>query len=306
MESNHRRRLLVKLIATLTVLGCLVFLLTRRDRTDVVQDVAPTETGELNQEQENAASSVRESSMEEVLDLARKSLEAMQTTLVDYTARFVKQERNENTGVLNPKSEIELKIQTRFRNESNDAPMRIYLKFLSPEDKAGREVIWGADLYNGKMAVHETTMLLSWKTLWLDPTGIIAMTGQKHPIYEIGLIRLVEKLIERGKKDLNNPDVTVTITSGYEFDGVACDLIQAQRSRPGTGKDNFRLAEIIYDPQRMLVLSYRSFGWPKEGSPDVISELPLLESYQYRSLRTNVGLTEADFDVSNEAYAYPK
>lgn len=244
----------------------------------------------------------RPSSIKDVLALATEARKAMETSLSDYTARFVKQERGEDRQ-LGEKSEISLKIQTRLRNDSNDAPMRIYLRFASPKSNAGREVIWGQDIYDGQMAVHETSMLLSWKTLWLDPTGIIAMTGQKYPVYEIGLVKLVEKLLERGRADLGNPDVSVTITRDHEFDTANCELIRVTRTTPGDGEDDFSLAEIIYDPERLLILSYRSFGWPEDGNGD--TETPLLESYEYRDLKVNVGLTKKDFDVTNSEYGYP-
>jgi hypothetical protein len=275
---------------------------TMRGTSEVRQDVSPTVTSVDSVDQSDELPRTRESSIADVLELAHRALASMEETLDDYTARFVKQERLDS-GVLSEKTEMDVKIQTRLRNESNDAPMRIYLKFLAPEATKGREVIWGKDLYDEKMAVHETTMLLSWKTLWLDPTGMLAMAGQRYPIYEIGVTGLVEKLIERGKKDLNNPDVTVTITRDHEYDGQMCELIQARRARPGGGEDDFSLAEIIYDPERLLILSYQSFGWPDKDSAD--AEVPLLEFYQYRNLQTNVGLTEKDFDVTIESYGFP-
>lgn len=279
--------------------------MTLRSAPDVKQDIAPTETLIAGTDATGEASPTRASSMEEVISLAQKSLASMESSLDDYSARFVKQEVD-SSGKLNERTEMDVKIQTRLRNDSNDAPMRIYLKFRSPESTAGREVIWGADLNGGKMAVHETTMLLSWKTIWLDPTGPLAMAGQRFPIYEIGLTRLVEKLIERGMRDIDNPDVSVTLTRDHEFDGRECELIQATRSKPGGGDDDFALAEVIYDPERLLILSYQSFGWPDPaGGTSDNSQLPLLESYQYRDLQTNVGLTDLDFDVTNPEYGFP-
>ncbi|OYP36689.1 DUF1571 domain-containing protein [Rhodopirellula sp. MGV] len=294
------RRIPIAIGVILVLIGGVAFAV--RSGPDVKQDIAPTAPppkAEL-QSDDDANSQTRESSMRDVLDLAERALDKMDTSLNDYTATFVKQQRDD-AGKLSERNEMEVKIHTRHRNESNDAPMRIYIKFKAPEGIAGREVIWGKDLNDGLMAVHETSMLLSWKTIWLDPTGMLAMQGQKFPIYEIGLSRLTEQLLERGKKDLDNPDVSVTITKDHEYYGRNCELIQATRSKPGGGKDDFSLAEIIFDPEELLVLSYRSFGWPeKEGG-----ELPLLESYEYRDLKTNVGLTDSDFDVTNEAYQFP-
>ncbi|TWT93286.1 DUF1571 domain-containing protein [Stieleria varia] len=251
------------------------------------------------------SAAVAQSSIADVLQLAADAKTTMSTNLHDYTARFVKQERSDD-GVLGELNEMELKIQTRMRNDSDDAPMRIYLKFISPQSAAGREVMWCKDKYDGQMAVHETAFLLNLKTIWLEPTGIIAMTGQKFPIYEIGLVRLVEQLIERGQKDLDNPDVSVVMSKGHEFDGIQAELIRVRRSKPSGDKDDFKLAEIVFDRERMLILSYRSFGWPEQADADVPdSELPLLESYAYHDIKTNVGLTDDDFDVNNEAYGFP-
>lgn len=306
------------IVSPVLVIALVAVASAMRNTPEVVQDVAPTITADIGtaagglagdadldagtEMPGEATSLTRQSSIEEVLKLADEALLSIQGSLVDYTARFIKQERNPS-GQLNEKSEMDVKIQTRHRNESNDAPMRIYLKFHAPEATVGREVIWGKDLYDGQMAVHEVTVLLSWKTLWLDPTGMLAMAGQRYPIYEIGVTGLVEKLIQRGKKDLNNPDVTVTITREYDYDDRKCELIQAKRAKPGGGEDDFSLAEIVYDPERLLILSYRSFGWPANGATD--EPLPLVESYEYRNLKTNVGLTDLDFDVTNAAYTFP-
>lgn len=238
--------------------------------------------------------------MAKVLDMARAAREHMATSLDDYTARFVKQEVDAS-GKLAEESEMVMKVQTRLRNESDDAPMRVYLKFNSPESVAGREVIWAADLHDGQMAVHETTFLLNLKTIWLDPNGVIAMQGQRYPISEIGLVKLVEKLIERGQEDIDDPDVTVSLTEGHSIGDTATQLIQVRRAKPSEREDDFSLAEISIDPERQLILQFRSFGWPEsEGA-----EPPLIESYTYHDVKTNVGLSEQDFDPTNSEYGFP-
>lgn len=248
----------------------------------------------------DSSESVRELSMKEVLQMARAARRHLAHSLNDYTARFVKQEVGTN-GVLGPETEMRIKVQTRLRGNSENAPMRVYLRFTAPESVNGREVLWGEDLYDGKMAVREAGLLLSLKTFWLDPKGIIAMQGQRYPISEIGLVRLVEQLIERGEKDQDNPDVRVSLTENHRFDELDTQLIRVHRSRPSGQSDDFSLAEIIIDPERQLVLSFRSFGWPaKAGEP-----APLLESYRYHNVKTNVGLSDADFDVRNPSYNFP-
>jgi len=297
-KPSRGQRIVFSLLILFLATGA--FFSIRSNSFDVRQDISPTRTVADVDPVDPAAARTRSSSIAEVIELARATLDSMQDSLNDYTARFIKQERD-IAGNLSEKTEMEVKIRSRLRNENNDAPMHIYLKFLAPKTVAGREVIWGKDLYDGQMAVHDTSLMLSWKTLWLEPTGMLAMTGQRYPIYEIGLTRLVEKLIERGRKDIDNPDVHVTITRDYPYDGRMTELIQAERSKPGGGEDDFSLAEIVYDAERKLVLSYRAFGWPEIAG----GELPLLESYEYHDVQTNVGLTEEAFDTTNKSYGFP-
>lgn len=238
--------------------------------------------------------------MADVLEMARRARAAMAENLDDYTARFVKQEVD-HRGVLGEQTEMLIKEQTRLRGDREDAPLRVYLKFLAPQSLHGREVIWGEDLYDGRLAVHEVGLLLSLKTIWLDPNGIFAMQGQRYPISEIGLVRLVEKLIERGEQDRDSPDVRVTLHTDHRLGDLATQLIQVRRTRPGGRQDDFSRAEIVIDPQRQLILRYRAFGWPEAADQPP----PLQESYTYYDVQTNVGLTEADFDVNNPQYGFP-
>ena len=80
----------------------------------------------------------------------------------------------------------------------------------------------------------------------------------------------------------------------------------APEEKPTDDEDDFKLAEVVFDRERMLILSYRSFGWPEDPAADVPDgELPLLESYAYENIKTNVGLTDRDFDVKNDGYSFP-
>jgi hypothetical protein len=237
--------------------------------------------------------------MEDVLELAARGRRHMSEFLDDYVCLFVKQDRDPR-GILNPQSEAILKVQTKLRGDTEDAPLRIYMKFLAPEAKKGREVIWGQDLFNGKMCAHEVG-LLGFKRLYLDPTGFLAMQGERNPITKAGMVNLIEDLMQKGEKLKGNPDVTVESTDNHLLDGVNTQLIQITVAKPQGGEDDFSFAELAIDRERWLMLMYRSYGWPdKEGD-----ERPLIESYHYRDVRANVGLTDKDFDPANPEYNYP-
>ncbi|MEM6473909.1 MAG: DUF1571 domain-containing protein, partial [Planctomycetota bacterium] len=86
-----------------------------------------------------------------------------------------------------------------------------------------------------------------------------------------------------------------------EWNGVASELIRVKRAKPNDNPDDYSLVEIVFDPERLLILSYRSFGWPEKADGPLL----LQESYEYQDLETNVGLTDLDFDVENSSYAFP-
>ena len=239
--------------------------------------------------------------MDDVLTVAREALEALSGELVDYTATFVKRERGDD-GEPGPESIIELKFRSRLRNETDDAPRSIFLRFVAPESVAGRKVLWVEGRNDGQMAVHEVGFLLNLKTIWLQPDGMIAMRGQKHPVWEIGIVRLIEKLVERGEA-LRGREVVVTRTE-EDFDGVDAVRYRIEPDRPAeVGPKDFSIAEVVIDPVRHLALAYRSFDWPDADDPTDTPEM--IESYEYRDVKVNVGLSDEDFDVANPALGFP-
>lgn len=266
--------------------------LTRRDRAGA-DVIASYDTGD---------SEVVKSSIAEVLQIAEDSLNRLRQDVDDYTATLIKQESIHS--VVGEATEMLVKVQCQHRGGTMDEsqPMRVYLRFTQPASVAGREVIWSEDLHGGKMVAHEAG-LMGMLTVRIDPYGMLAMRGQKYPISDIGLTNLLKKLIERGQQDLDNPNVSVTITKNIEIDGLQCDLIQVRRSEPSGKPDDFSLAEICLDRTRNLPVRYTAYGWPAEGQP-ADGKMPLLESYTYLNIKTNVGLTEADFDPANPEYQF--
>lgn len=270
--------------------------LTKRDSGNGLAELAAP-ISHTNGDQDVVASSISE-----VLRIAEESLAQVRMGVDDYTATLIKQESIDS--VLGEANEMFIKLQCRHRGGKVDEtePMRVYLRFDRPESVAGREVIWCEDLHDGQMVAHEAG-LLGMLTVRLDPNGMIAMRGQKYPISDIGLTNLLKKLIERGQQDLDDPSVSVTIEKGIEIDGIPCDLIRVQRTKPSGRPNDFSLAEICLDRARNLPIRYTAYGWPADDQ-STDTKLPLLESYTYRNIKINVGLTEADFDPSNPDYQF--
>ena len=77
-------------------------------------------------------------------------------------------------------------------------PLSVYMKFIGPRDIAGRECIWVEGQNNNKLRAHEGGVKGRFlPSVWLDPDGPIAMRGQLHPIYDIGVENLVPSSLAR-------------------------------------------------------------------------------------------------------------
>lgn len=232
--------------------------------------------------------------------MAETALEHLITNVDDYTATLIKEEKDRN-GVLQSANTIEMKVATRHVGGKSGSPLKVYLKFVAPNAVKGREVIWVENENDNKLSVREAGILGAMMTASLAPDGMLAMRGQRYPIWQIGLTNLIEQLIERGGEDIGDPNVSVTLESDFPYDGMRLTRIVLRRSSP-SGKDNdFSSAEVIVDQKRQLVLKFCSYDWPDapEDSPEVI------ESYSYQNVKLNVGLTDLDFDTENPEYTFP-
>lgn len=241
--------------------------------------------------------------LDEALEMARETLNRVQTQIDDYTARIVKRERIR--GELGQIEHMDAKIRNRKVVDGKiKVPLSAYLNFVSPESIKGREVVWVEGQNNGKLRAHEGGFkgkLLP--TVWLDPDGALAMNGQLHPIYDIGIENLVAKLIERGTKEkqVGNPaECEVNFVPNAKINSRPCTVLVVGHpvQRPHY---EFHRAEIFIDDALKIPVRYAAYYWPeKPGS----KELPVLEEYTYLNIKLNVGLTDADFDSENPNYRF--
>jgi hypothetical protein len=235
----------------------------------------------------------------ELLTQAQQMLQHMRLHVRDYTATLVKQERI--SGKLAPEARMLLKIRNPAAASSSrsETGVAAYLKFTAPKNMQGREVIWVDRGLGSKLVAHETGFL-NLMRVELDPQGTLAMLGNKYPITEIGLMRLLEKLIEKIDRGVDLSRCTIEIRDNQQVGDRSCRLVQVTQPRSVPGAD-FCIAQVFLDLERQVPLRYAAFLWPeREGDP------PLLEEeYTYLDLQLNVGLGDADFDPDNAAYDFP-
>ena len=207
----------------------------------------------------------------------------------DYSATMVKRERI--NGKLGEPEYIFVKIRHK--------PLSAYMYFLDPANLRGQEALYVEGQNNGKMSAHGTGFKKVFGTVSLDPTGIIAMQGNRYPITEVGILNLVRRLIEIGERDAQYGECEVNFFPGAKINGRSCTCIQIMHPVP---RRNFlfHLSRIFIDDELNLPIRYESHDWPSQpgGKPE------LIEEYTYLNLKINNGFTDADFDINNPNYQF--
>jgi hypothetical protein len=237
--------------------------------------------------------------LDPALEIARDALVRIERDIKDYTCRIIKQEQIR--GVLQPQEFMDAKIRCRkIQNGKVTVPLSVYLRFVAPDTVKGREVVWVEGQNGNKLRAHEGgTAGRFLPSVWLDPDGTLAMRGQLHPIYDIGVENLVIKLIERGEREKKFGECEVKFIPGAKINGRLCTVLQVihpvQRAH-----FEFHKAEIFIDDELKIPVRYAAYFWPaKPGAPE-----PVIEAYTYLNMKVNVGLTDADFDSENPNYKF--
>ncbi len=217
----------------------------------------------------------------------KKNLEKLQ----DYSAVVEKRERVD--GKVGEPQYMFVKVRHK--------PFSVYMYFMGPPELKGREVIYVEGQNDGKMWAHGTGVQKTlFRTVSLVPDGVIAMRGQRYPLTELGLLNLVDRLIEVAQDDIKYGECDVKFFEGAEINNRKCTVIQVVHPVP---RRNFlfHVARIFIDDELNIPIRYEAHDWPKNpGDPP-----QLMEEYTYVNLKLNNGFTDADFDIRNPNYSFP-
>ena len=240
---------------------------------------------------------VQQHPLDAALNMARQGLVRMQRDIKDYTCKMIKRER------VNGKLSGYQTMYCKFRNRRIQdgkivVPFSVYFYFLSPADIKGREVIYVEGRNNGKLCAHEGGGKTWLPTVWLKPTGSLAMKGQLYPITDSGMEMMVRKLIERGTQEKKFPDVQVNMDRLVKVNGRVCKVLEVRHPtrRP---EYEFQFAQIFIDRELNVPIRYAAYDWPTSDDP-----APVQEEYTYVDVKLNVGLTDRDFDTKNPDYNF--
>jgi hypothetical protein len=220
------------------------------------------------------------------LKLARSSRKALESVR-DYQCLIIKRENVNGTMITQT-------MEMKFREE----PFSVYLKFQEPNP--GREILFVKGQNDGKLLAHEGSglkALVGTVPLALDDARIKA--ENRHPITEIGMRNLIEKVITQWEFEGQYGEATVQYFPDAKIGGVSCPAIECTHPRPRR-QFQFHLSRLYIDAQSNLPVRIENYGFPTAAG----QEPPLMEEYTYVKVQTNVGLTNNDFSTKNPAYKF--
>jgi hypothetical protein len=206
----------------------------------------------------------------------------------DYTCIFFKRERIDG----------KLVSQHVMNMKSRTSPMSIYFKFQKPNK--GREAIYVAGRNSGRVLAHDVGIgKLIAGTMNLDPRGTMAMEECRHPITEAGIGALIDTVAKHWNAELKAGESQIAFDHTMRIGQHDCTMIESVHPLPHPNY-LFHKVRLYIDHEHGLPIRFEAYDWPKK--PGVEPEL--MEEYTYLDLKTNVGLSNRDFDPSNTAYSF--
>jgi hypothetical protein len=226
-----------------------------------------------------------------VLRWAQQEQAMIDGNVRDYSATIVSRER------IGDKLEEYQSIFVKVRHR----PLSIYVYVLTPESHKGEEAIYVEGRNDEKLLGHTTGIAgRVVGTVALDPQGSTAMNGHLHPITELGIRHLCQRLIALGNNDVQFAESQVRFLSGLKLNDRRCTGVEVIHPVPRTNFQFHRL-RLFVDEQLKLPVRYEQYDWPRQpgGPPE------LVEEYNFMNVQINNGFTDADFDPRNPRYGFP-
>lgn len=235
------------------------------------------------------ANAAAEHPLAPVIRWADDALRQMQG-LRDYTGTFIKREWVD--GRLHDQQVMYAKVR--------HAPQSVYLQFLAPSDVKGQEALYVAGQNDGNLLAHPVGFKQALVgTISLAPHAPQAMEGNRYPITDFGVRRLLERYLEGSILDAQFGECEVQVIENAAVNDRPCTCIQVVHPQPRR-EFRFYLCRLYVDNQWNLPVRCETYDWPKrQGEPP-----QLVEEYTYAGLRLNAGLGDADFDRRNPNYRF--
>lgn len=229
-----------------------------------------------------------------VLDFARKEQAFLRNTVTGFTCRLVKRERIED--ILQDYHYIDMEVREPIRSgEQIEKPLSIFLKFIGPDDVAGRRVLYVEGQNEGKMVVRNGGKRFAHVVVKIDPRGERATRESLVPITEIGFDQLLSRMIvileAHAQVDTTGENTHVRRITGAKLDKRPCTVIRITHPEKQVGL-NFHEANVFVDDALHVPVRVDYSEWPEQpgAAPRLMAE------YNYTYLELNPSLGDDHFD----------
>ncbi|MBX3437026.1 MAG: DUF1571 domain-containing protein [Planctomycetaceae bacterium] len=209
--------------------------------------------------------------------LAQGTLTRLQA-IDDYEATFLRRER---AGGQTVEHTVHLKVREK--------PLSLYLKYGEPH--LGRQLLFVQGENENQVLIHDPqgTSSPNAKGAGVDPSTVI----------ELGMRQRLEKVIGQWKYETAYGECDVQFYPEAKLRGLSCEVIESSHPRPRR-QFPFHKTRLYIDAETHLPIRFEQYAFSEtpEQTP------PLVEFHEYLNLRTNVGLSDADFDRRNPNYSF--
>jgi Protein of unknown function (DUF1571) len=238
---------------------------------------------------QKGAPNPNEHPLQPALRMAYSAINNIDANIQDYSAVMVKRERI--GGKLNEQEFMYIKIRHK--------PFSVYMYFLGPPRLRGQEAIYVEGRNNGNLLGHGVGIKKIAGTVPLQPTGALAMAGQRYPITEIGILNLTKRLVQVAEQDKSFGECEVKFYKDAKINSRSVTCIQVVHP---VRRANFRFhkALVFVDDELNVPVRYEAYEWP--ATPG--DQPQLIEEYTYTDIKVNNGFTDADFDENNANYHF--
>jgi hypothetical protein len=229
-----------------------------------------------------------------VLEYARKEQAFLRNTVKGFTCRLVKRERIEDA--LQDYHSIDMEVREEIRiGERIEKPLSIFLRFLGPDDVAGRRVLYVEGRNEGQMLVRNGGKRFAHVVVKVDPRGERASRESLVPITEIGFEQLLSRMIvileTHARVDATGKNTEVRRIAGAKLDKRPCTVIRITHPEKQVGL-NFHEANVFVDDTLHVPVRVDYSEWPEQpgAAPRLMAE------YSYTHLELNPTLGDDHFD----------
>ncbi len=257
----------------------------------------------LTESPTKSASLPAEHPLTTLIHYARQQHQQIGQQVKDYQCLLVKRERIH--GKLQAYESIETKIRHPHQQDDGTAvPFSVYLRYQKPSEFRGREVLYvDGQNKNRLVATKGGGGPFSGLTLSLLPTSRRAMANSLHPITEIGVQNLAQRLIHEGLSGIRTKVPAdaweVKFLKGSKINGQTCTCVQIRLPELAE-MGRLHTLRVFVNDTLQLPVRFAAYRWPRAagGRPELIQE------YTYLNLKVNVGLTDVDFHRDNPRYGF--